>query len=112
MEKLNEVMVQIKKRPGMFLGKKSLERLSWYLEGYELCRNSAGEGEFKFSEEFQKFVEEKYKIKSYNLKGRISYVKIIMFFSFAQCECTALDRFFELYDEFMEIKLAEKDSLK
>lgn len=109
MEKFNEMMVQIKKRPGMYIGKKSLKRLGWYLEGYELCRNSVGEDEFKFSEEFQDFVVRKYKLEKYTEPVRLSYIEIIMLFT--QCECTSVDEFFKLYDEFMEIRLGDNDAL-
>lgn len=102
MEKLNEIITLIKKRPEMYLGKKSLVNLNWYLEGYSASRNYVEDTEFRFLEEFQKFVEEKYEIHKYNLRFKKSYVEILNFFIWK--EELAFNEFFRLYDEFAKLK--------
>ncbi len=101
MKNFVEIMEGIRKRPGMYTGEKSLRKLSWYLEGYTFCRNEMDEEEFTFIEEFQEFVEKKYRMDEYNIDFTKSYVDIISLF---YGDYRAVDKFFELYDEFMEIK--------
>ena len=92
----NEILKGIKKRPGMFLGTSSITKLDMLLRGYTQARREAGlapTDEEKEFEGFQKWVQEKYEIKS----GQ-SWAKIILFYSIDDYE--ALQRFFELYEEY------------
>ncbi|MBW4572390.1 MAG: hypothetical protein KME31_31710 [Tolypothrix carrinoi HA7290-LM1] len=93
---LYELLGRMKKRPGMYLGDNSITRLDMYLRGYTQARTEVGldptDEEIEF-EGFQKWVQEKYEIKSNQ-----SWAKIILFFSMDEHE--ALERFFELYEEY------------
>ncbi len=102
MKKLNELMTLIRERTGLHLGEKSLKKLGWFIEGYVYARNSMDEEEFKFIEEFQEFVEKKYEMSKYNSDIKKSYVEIIKFHT--QCDEKGVDKFFELYDEFLANK--------
>ncbi|MEH1809339.1 hypothetical protein [Nostoc sp.] len=93
----NEIPSNIKKRPGMYLGRSSITRLDMLLRGYSLARKEVGvpptEPEREF-EGFQSWVEEKYGINS----GQ-SWSKIILFYSVDEHE--ALQKFFELFEEYL-----------
>ncbi len=93
----NEIPSNIKKRPGMYLGRSSITRLDMLLRGYSLARREVGvpptEPEREF-EGFQLWVEEKYGINS----GQ-SWSKIILFDSVDEHE--ALQKFFELFEEYL-----------
>ncbi|MDZ8065045.1 MAG: hypothetical protein RMY64_05305 [Nostoc sp. DedQUE08] len=92
-----EIPSNIKKRPGMFLGRNSITRLDMLLRGYSLARREVGvpptEPEKEF-EGFQSWIEEKYGINS----GQ-SWSKIILFYSVDEHE--ALQKFFELFEEYL-----------
>lgn len=102
MEKLNELMKHIKKRPGMYVGDKSLTKLGWFFEGYVMCAKEIGDDSYIIFDEFRDFVEKKYRISEYKTTSKKSYVEIIMLFEWS--EERALDKFFELYEEFVTIK--------
>jgi hypothetical protein len=93
----NEILKGIKKRPGMYLGRSSITRLDMVLRGTSLARREVGvpptEPEREFSG-FQSWIQEKYGIKT----GQ-SWSKIILFYSIDEHE--ALERFFELYEEYL-----------
>ncbi|MCC5646878.1 hypothetical protein LC607_28975 [Nostoc sp. CHAB 5824] len=93
----NEILTNIKKRPGMFLGANSITRLDMLLRGYSLARREVRvpqtEPEREF-EGFQSWIEEKYGINS----GQ-SWSKIILFYSVDEPE--ALQKFFELFEEYL-----------
>ncbi|MEH1946875.1 MAG: hypothetical protein V7K77_07945 [Nostoc sp.] len=94
----NEILTNIKKRPGMYLGANSpITILDMLLRGYSLARREVGvpptEPEREF-EGFQSWVEEKYGINS----GQ-SWSKIILFYSVDEHE--ALQKFFELFEEYL-----------
>ncbi|MEH2077664.1 MAG: hypothetical protein V7K57_25240 [Nostoc sp.] len=96
----NEIPSNIKKRPGMFLGRSSITRLDMLLRGYSFARREVGvpptEPERKF-EGFQSWIEDKYGINS----GQ-SWSKIILFYSVDEHE--ALEKFFELFEEYLNQK--------
>lgn len=93
----NEILSNIKKRPGMYLGRSSITRLDMLLRGYSLARREVGvpptEPEREF-EGFQSWIEEKYGINS----GQ-SWSKIILFYSVDEHD--ALHKFFELFEEYL-----------
>ncbi|MEH1940263.1 MAG: hypothetical protein V7L01_08620 [Nostoc sp.] len=94
----NEILTNIKKRPGMYLGANSpITILDMRLRGYSLARREVGvpptEPEREF-EGFQSWIEEKYGINS----GQ-SWSKIILFYSVDEHE--ALHKFFELFEEYL-----------
>ncbi|WP_445631049.1 hypothetical protein [Nostoc sp. DSM 114167] len=93
----SEILTNIKKRPGMYLGANSITRLDMLLRGYSLARREVGvpptEPEREF-QGFQSWIEEKYGISS----GE-SWSKIILFYSVDEHE--ALQKFFELFEEYL-----------
>ncbi|MCV3212369.1 hypothetical protein OGM63_02290 [Plectonema radiosum NIES-515] len=100
----DEILKGIKKRPGMFLGTSSITKLDMLLRGYSLGRKEVGVPPTKPEREFsgfQSWVQEKYEIKS----GQ-SWAKIILFFSIDDYE--ALQRFFELYEEYQNRNKSSK----
>ncbi len=94
----NEILSGIKKRPGMYLGSSSVTRLDMVLRGCSLARREVGvpptEPEKKF-QGFQLWVQEKYGIKTSQ-----SWSKIILFYSVDEYE--ALQKFFELFEEYLK----------
>lgn len=95
-EFLDDLLIRIKKRPGMYLGTTSITRLKMLLMGYSMARGELGltltEQEKKFSQ-FQKWVSQKYQITS----GQ-AWDTIIL--SQVKDETLALDLFFELLQQF------------
>ncbi len=80
----------------MYLGKKSITRLSMVLTGYSLARSELGlepteeEGEF---EKFQNWIQEKF-----NITSNHGWDSIILFYSVD--ERAAFENFFRLLKEF------------
>jgi len=93
-----ELIAKIKKRPALYLGNKSISHLQVFLDGYTFARRelkvpiSNEEADF---EDFQEWIEGKF-----NLPDTQSWAKIILFYS--ADERDALERFFELFDEFVK----------
>ena len=94
---LFELLAGIKKRPGMYLGTNSITNLDMVLRGRNLALRELGVApteEEREIEDFQAWIQERYGINS----GQ-SWAKIILFFSIDERE--ALERFFELFEEFL-----------
>ncbi len=83
----------------MYLGKPAISNLRSCIAGYILARRELGisqtEQEKGFTE-FQSWVQEKF-----NISSSQSWDKIILFYS--EDERKALDRFFELFQEYLEL---------
>ena len=92
-----ETLEKIKARPGMYLGKPSVNHLFMFIEGYSLARQECGfeptVSESEFYGEFQPWLQNRLKITTSN-----SWAALIQF----QCgdEREALSYFFQLLDEF------------
>jgi len=97
MSNFYELIQKIKKRPSMYLGKPAISNLRSCLAGYILARRELGisqtEQEKKFTE-FQGWIQNKF-----NITSSQSWDKVILFYS--EDERTALERFFELFEEFL-----------
>jgi hypothetical protein len=95
-EYLYEMLQEIKKRPGMYLGKRSISRLRSFLDGYMGAREDLGlprtEQEREFNG-FQEWIQERFSITSSH-----GWDSIILFYS--ADERDALDKFFELFEKF------------
>jgi hypothetical protein len=95
-EYLYDLLQRIKERPGMYLGRCSITRLSMLLMGYGLARGELGlpvtEQEKEFGG-FQDWIQERFKITSNH-----GWDSIILFFS--ADERAALDNFFNLFERF------------
>ena len=103
MDALYELLQKIKENPRLYLGKKSLERLHSFLNGYAVCLyDRCGElhpselcPSLWFFTGFQEYVQKKYRITSSQ-----SWDKIIDFHSSSDEE--AFYKFFDLLDKFLK----------
>jgi len=97
MSSFYEMLTKIKQRPSMYLGRRSLSHLQVFLDGYSLARREMEvpitEEEREF-EEFQEWIERRF-----DQPSTQSWDRIILFYS--EDEREALDRFFELFGEFV-----------
>lgn len=98
MNSYHELLQQIKKKPGLYIGNASISNLYMFLIGYQFARRqlnvptSAEEQEFQ---RFQPWLQEKF-----GLKTSQSWSQIILFHS--TNEQDAFDRFFHLFAEFLQ----------
>jgi hypothetical protein len=99
MSELFEILEKIHEKPGMYIGKASVNDLFMFLVGYKTARRELGiestEKENDFYGEFQPWLQERYR-----MSISASWAKMIEF-------CTGSDergfyRFFELLDEFWQ----------
>ena len=97
MDKLYNILQKIKKRPGLYLGIKSLTRLSAFIDGFEFCMYDSGEKKSKLFDGFDEYIRERYGI--HTTPGTED---IILFFALFD-EGLAFDRYFELLDEFLKL---------
>ncbi|MCL1464585.1 hypothetical protein [Argonema galeatum] len=95
-EYLYEMLQEIKKRPGMYLGKCSITRLRMLLDGYGLAQCELGlprtDQEREFNG-FQDWIQQKF-----NITSSHGWDSIILFYS--ADERDALDNFFKLFEKF------------
>ncbi|WP_238360615.1 hypothetical protein [Iningainema tapete] len=93
-----QIIQKIKQRPSLYLGQRSISHLQTFLDGYTFARREQGvpttEEEREF-EEFQEWIEQRF-----NQESTQSWARIILFYS--EDERDALDRFFELFAEFLQ----------
>lgn len=103
-EYLLDLLQRIKQRPGMYLGKCSITRLRAFLDGYGMARAELGVPRSQQEHDlngFQEWIQERYKITSTH-----GWDSIILFF--CADEKDALDKFFQLLEEFLnQAKIAE-----
>ncbi|HEY9848000.1 MAG TPA: hypothetical protein V6D28_00970 [Leptolyngbyaceae cyanobacterium] len=103
-EYLYEMLQEIKKRPGIFLGRSSITRLRSFLDGYMGAREDLGLPQTSQEREFngfQDWIQERF-----NITSSHGWDSIILFYS--ADERDALDKFFELFEKFQN---GEKASL-
>ena len=102
---LYPLLEKIKQRASLYLGKKSLSHLHVFLDGYTFARRQLGipitEQEKQF-EEFQEWIENRF-----NQADTQSWSRIILFY--AEDEADALNRFFDLFEEFKNCEKLLKD---
>lgn len=95
---LYDLLGKIKQRSSLYLGKRSLSHLHVFLDGYSFALRQIGipitEQEKKF-EEFQEWIENRF-----NQADTQSWSRIILFY--AEDEADALNRFFDLFEEFLK----------
>lgn len=96
MADLCELLHQIKKRPGMFLDSPSIKSLQMLMMGYNIARRDQNipltKQEIEF-QGFQQWIQDKY-----NVLSSKSWATIIL--ENSQDERDALNKFFELFEEF------------
>lgn len=105
---LQDILQQIKNRPAMYLGSRSISCLYAFLNGYIGTRHNSGLSPTKQEEQlndFQEWITNKYRITTAH-----SWAKIILFYSGDERE--ALDKFFELWETFTSQELTEAKLLK
>ena len=87
---------EIRKRPGMYLGRNSLELLKSYMDGYMQAYQDIGSNiDLSFFTEFQKYIQE-----YYNVLTSHNWANIIRFYSTDDRD--ALELFFVHVDKFNE----------
>jgi len=97
----NEILMGIRKRPKMYLGKKSLRNLHMFMEGYKVSMYRKP-CTFIHDEGFMEFIHEKY-----NDYVTLHYFQVIERHSNSEEE--AFDKYFELLDEFTERKNSDSN---
>ena len=88
-----DLLGRIRKRPGMFIGKRSARGLFLFLQGWLYGKGSVDD--FDVLRQFEEWIAAKYKISSSH-----SWADIITFYSEGDVE--ALESFFDLLDEFLD----------
>lgn len=103
-EYLYEILQEIKKRPGMFLGRNSITRLRSFLDGYMGAREDLGLPQTKQEQAFNSFQD--WIQTRFNITSSHGWNDIILFY--LADERDALDKLFELFEKFQN---GEKASL-
>lgn len=108
MDNLYDLLQKIKKRPAMYLGRHSVFSLQAYLDGYYYARRELGvpltEQESEF-QEFLKWIRERFNVETGQL-----WSSILLFHS--ADERSAIDRFFNLFEEFINREKSFKEDEK
>ncbi len=94
---LRLLLEEIKKRPSMYIGSKSLSNLRIYIDGflYGICTTSGKENLTSFLFGFQEWIANKFDVKTMQ-----HWSSIIRFFSVDDIE--AFDKFYELLNEYSQ----------
>ncbi len=97
MHDLYTLIEKIKKAPSMYLGRHSIICLQAFLSGYSVAKHELGGQPTKQESDFREFPE--WIRKKFNVQTSQSWANIILFY--CEDESKALDKFFELLDEFI-----------
>ncbi len=103
-----ELIEKIKQRPALYLGKCSLSQLQTFLDGYTFALRQVNlpvSQEEQDFEQFQEWIEAKF-----NQYSTQYWSRIILFYS--EDERDALERFFGLFNEFINEKKLSSDKSK
>lgn len=92
-EQIYELLNIIKRDYGLYIGEKSVRRLSHFLSGYTVALNRIYGQTCTFNSDFQKYIEAKYCDKT-----RHHWSDILCYYH--HTDEAAFDNFFELLDEF------------
>lgn len=93
----HDLLQQIQKKPGLYIGNPSISNLYMFLNGYQFARrqlNIPVSVEEKELQHFQAWLQEKFALKTSQ-----SWSQIILFHSIDERE--AFERFFDLFAEFL-----------
>jgi len=96
-----ELLQDIKNRPGVYLGKKKLDGLATFLSGYMCCLNDRNIVDYGNLKGFQEFIEKHYELQD-NVKVCRHWSDIISFFN--ETEEEAFDEFYVLLEQFQKEK--------
>ncbi len=91
MNSVVSLLVEIRKRPGMYIGKRSVIRVHIFLQGWLLAKEMVPDVELL--REFQGWISSKYGVSSSH-----SWAELINFYSEGPVE--AFEEFYSLFDEF------------
>jgi len=97
MSSLYEVIQRIKKRPSMYLGKRSISNLRAFLSGYILSRRELGMAQTDQEKEFGEFPA--WLQKKFGINSTQAWDSIILFY--CEDERDALEKFFNLFEEYL-----------
>lgn len=100
MSNLYQLLQNIEKRPSMYLGKAAISNLRSYLSGYLVAKRELGIIPTEFELELNQFSD--WIKQKFHIDSEQSWDKIILFYS--EDEKVALKRFFELFNEFLQVK--------
>ena len=92
-KEIYDLLMDIRKRPGVYLGQKSLTLLHSFLGGYIIRLAEEGYTDVDLSD-FQNYIANRF-----NIQSAHSWAHIIRFYSASETE--AFDRFYELLDEYL-----------
>lgn len=95
-ENILKRLFEIKEKPGLFIGQKSLINLYHYMVGYHMRDCEIKKRTEPLLNGFQEFTQKRYKIKSCH-----NWAQIITFFELN--DETAFDKFYSLFEEFLKI---------
>ena len=97
MDNLYKSLMEIRKLPELYIGKKSLDRLYAYINGFLDCQQRLGYDYHSCLDGFQEFIKEKY-----NLGTDHDWASLISFF--CTTDEAAMRTFWNFFDEFMNSK--------
>jgi Trp operon repressor len=108
MDNFYDLLKKIKKRPAMYLGRNSIFSLQAFLDGYYFARREIGLPLTAQESEFQEFLQ--WIRKKFNVETGQLWASILLF----HCadERSAVERFFSLFDEFLNSKKHRQDTQK
>lgn len=90
--------MKIKEKPGVYIGKPSLERLKAFLDGYLICLWERGEVDTKYPHPldglFDEYIHQRYKLNTDH-----NWADIIQFYSITEKQ--GFELFYEHLDEFL-----------
>lgn len=92
MGNIKNVLNDIKKRPSMYIGEKSLKRLYAYLNGYCMYNTSMDIVDQEFIEGLYLYIVNQYRLLNCN-----NWCSCILFYS-GFCDSMAFDEFYVLFD--------------
>jgi hypothetical protein len=105
---LYSTLEKIREKPALYLGRRSLQALYFFLKGYDFSREELGiestEEELFFYENFQEWLQSRFQVQTVS-----SWAKIIQLYSIDDRD--AFDNFFSLLDQFLSEKLSERVNL-
>lgn len=96
---IKQLLIDIKNKPGMYIGEKSLDKLVTFVSGYMHCMNQRDKIFTNDFEGFQEFIEKNYDI--YNNVHFFEHWSVIIEF-FCSIKENAFDKFYELLEESLE----------
>jgi hypothetical protein len=92
---LIDLLAEIRRRPGMYIGAESITKLAAFLDGYHYAAYKlAGVSKDSLFTEFKDWIRTRFKISTSQ-----GWANIILFYS--NDESSALGRFWDLLDEFL-----------